>query len=54
MNVTYYYVADGKSVGPYSIEELMMQPITPDTYVWTKGLVNCKNRLKLTRQPGPN
>jgi len=40
MNETYYYVADGKSVGPYSIEELMKQPITPETYVWTKGLVN--------------
>jgi hypothetical protein len=40
MNETYYYVADGKSVGPYSIEEIMKHPITPDTYVWTKGLVN--------------
>ena len=40
MNETYYYVADGKSVGPYSIEEIMKKPITPDTYVWTKGLVN--------------
>ena len=48
MNQTYYYVADGKSVGPYSIEELMMQPITPDTYVWTKGLVNW---VKLTELP---
>ena len=48
MNETYYYVADGKSVGPYSIEELMMQPITPDTYVWTKGLVNW---VKLTELP---
>ena len=40
MNETYYYVADGKSIGPYSIEELMKQPITPDTYVWTNGMTN--------------
>ena len=48
MNESYYYVNDGKSVGPYSIEELMKQPITPDTYVWTKGLVNW---VKLTELP---
>jgi hypothetical protein len=48
MNESYYYVNDGKSVGPYSLEELMKQPITPDTYVWTKGLVNW---VKLTELP---
>ena len=45
MNESYYYVNDGKSVGPYSLEELMKQPITPNTFVWTKGLVNWEKQM---------
>ncbi len=34
-----YYYTDGKErFGPYSIEELKDQPITPQTLVWKEGL----------------
>ncbi len=34
----FYIVKDGTRQGPYEVEELMRQRLSPDTLVWTKGM----------------
>lgn len=34
----YYAHIDGQQRGPYTLEELHSAGVTPDTYVWTKGM----------------
>ena len=34
----YYIIRNDQQVGPYSLEELAMMSLTPDTMVWTEGL----------------
>lgn len=34
----YYYVADNKRKGPYSLSEILDARLTPDTLVWREGL----------------
>lgn len=34
----YFIVKDGTRQGPYTVEELAMQRLSPDTLVWTRGM----------------
>ena len=34
----YFIVIDGTRQGPYTVEELAMQRLSPDTLVWTRGM----------------
>ncbi len=36
----YYIIQNGLQKGPYSLEELRMLNVTPETEVWTEGLTN--------------
>lgn len=38
MNTLYYIIIDGRQAGPYPKEVLLMQGLTPETYVWREGL----------------
>lgn len=34
----YFIVKDGTRQGPYTVEELAMQRLSPDTLVWTREI----------------
>lgn len=36
----YYYLDNNKQVGPFTLEQLRTQPLTPNTLVWTEGMSN--------------
>ena len=36
----YYIASNGQNLGPYSVEQLAQQRITPDTMLWTQGMPN--------------
>ena len=38
MNTQYFLIIDGRQAGPYPREVLVMQGMTPDTYVWREGM----------------
>ncbi|WP_266364326.1 CD225/dispanin family protein [Tellurirhabdus rosea] len=40
MNQYYYLDNNNQQVGPFSVEQLRTQPITPDTLVWMQGMTN--------------
>lgn len=36
----YYLVKDGQRVGPFELEQLAQQELTPETLAWTEGMAN--------------
>lgn len=38
METKYFIIVDGQQKGPYPREVLVMQGLTPDTYVWREGM----------------
>ncbi len=36
----YYIASNGQNLGPYTVEQLVQQRITPDTMLWAQGMPN--------------
>ena len=36
----YYIIQNGQQMGPYTIEQLRIYHVTPETDVWTEGMAN--------------
>ncbi len=48
MNESYYFVRDGKSLGPFTLDELLLQDINQNTFIWTKGMKDWVNLKDVT------
>lgn len=48
----YWMIKDGQSVGPFAVEELSAQGLTPETKVWRKGLAAWTPAVELEELAG--